>query len=168
MKLTQVSFDKLASFFDEIDSWNDPDLKVKDYDIYQFQKNKDSRFDWWVAFEGSKFVGAMGVDKGRDWIYLNEIMAKPGVGYGTKMMKNIFDHYVKTMPNLKSIKFDSYSARDKENDTNNLANHYAKHFPDFDQKPNAWGGTTFTKNLKKQNESKKISFTELKRLIYDS
>ena len=163
MKIEKVLYSTLQTYFDEIESWNNISPSVKgSYEISQFEKNKGSRgFEWWIALDNDNFVGAVAVMVGPDSVYLNEIMAKPGGGYGIKMMKEIFDYYTKAKGNqLRTISFDSWSEKDQANGTNNLASHYAKYFPDFEQEKNSWGGTKFTKHFKTINGESKMKNTD--------
>jgi hypothetical protein len=134
--------------------------------------------EWWFAYDGKDLVAVVGMDpecKGEGEVYLNEIMAKAGGGYGVTTMKWLFDHYAK-QPGVKALSFDSWSADNMDK----LSAHYEKNFPDFKKEKNSWGGYTFTKHLEKDEEGQEeldqvaedtkftLTIGQLKRLIEES
>ena len=184
LNIRQVTYADVEKHLQEVESWNPEDQRGKDsrpYNTTQFTKNSNnSAMEWWFAYDGKDLVAVVGMDpecKGEGEVYLNEIMAKAGGGYGVKTMKWLFDHYAK-QPGVKVLSFDSWSADNMDK----LSAHYEKNFPDFKKEKNSWGGYTFTKNLEDGEEKEgqeeldqvaedtKFTLTigQLKRLICES
>ena len=183
LNIRQVTYADVEKHLQEVETWNPEDQRGKDgrpYNTTQFTKNaSNSAMEWWFAYDGKDLVAVVGMDpecKGEGEVYLNEIMAKAGGGYGVKTMKWLFDHYAKR-PGVKVLSFDSWSADNMDK----LSAHYEKNFPDFKKEKNSWGGYTFTKNLEGDEEegqeeleqvAENTKFTltigQLKRLIRES
>ena len=182
LNIRQVTYADVEKHLQEVETWNPEDQRGKDgrpYNTTQFTKNaNNSAMEWWFAYDGKDLVAVVGMDpecKGEGEVYLNEIMAKAGGGYGVKTMKWLFDHYAK-QPGVKVLSFDSWSADNMDK----LSAHYEKNFPDFKKEKNSWGGYTFTKNLEGDEEGQeelnqvaedtKFTFTigQLRRLIREA
>ena len=158
-RLVKVSFDEVEKHFDEIQNWNDR------INLMQLSKSKDSMFDWWAMVVGDdEWVSVAGIDKlsNEDAIYLNEVMAKSGRGYGAKMIRGLYHKYKGS--GKSKFYFDA--------ETNGgLAEYYKKMFSDFEVGESPWETPEFTKWYKEKEEvvSENTKFTltlkQLKSLI---
>jgi len=164
----KLTYKELAFWFPTIESWNSLSKTADAYDTDQFEKNANaSDFEWWGTFDGDDLVGAAAVNVGDGEIYLNEIMAKPGGGYGVKLIRAMIKYYEGTVDNLKSIKFDAWS----KNNQAGLESYYDKNFPEFKKSENSWGGSQYVKAYKDEedmiSEDTKVTLTlgQLRKLV---